>query len=62
MIVATSDALAGHAGETALQAPMPHEVLGGIVMLAALGVILIVIGALGLWLLLKIERHLRKPR
>ena len=62
MIAATSDALAGHAGEAALQSPMPHEILGGIVMLTAIGVILIVIGAVGLWLLLKIERHLRKPQ
>ena len=57
----TSDALAGHAGDAGLQTPMPHEVLGGIAMLAAIGIILIVIGAMGVWLLVKIERHLRKP-
>lgn len=55
-----SDALAGHAGDTGLQAAMPHEVLGGIALLAAIGIILIVIGAMGVWLLFKIERRLHK--
>jgi hypothetical protein len=40
---------------------MPHEVLGGIAMLAVVGIILIVIGIIGVWLLFKIERRLRKP-
>ena len=61
MIATMSDALAGHAGETGLQAAMPHEILGGIAMLAVIGMILIVIGVMGVWLLFKIERHLRKP-
>ena len=56
-----SDALAGHAGDTGLQAAMPHEVLGGIAMLAVIGIILIAVGAMGVWLLFKIERRLRKP-
>ncbi len=61
MIAATSDALAGHAGDAGLQAAMPHEVLGGIALLAVIGIILIVIGAMGVWLLFQIERRLRKP-
>jgi hypothetical protein len=61
MIAATSDALGSHAGDAGLQAAMPHEVLGGIAMLAVIGIILIVIGAMGVWLLSKIERRLRKP-
>ena len=61
MIAATSDALAGHAGDAGLQAAMPHEVLGGIATLAVIGLILIGIAATGVWLLFKIERHLRKP-
>lgn len=52
---------AGHAGDAGLQPAMPHEVLGGIAMLAVIGIILIVIGAIGVWLLFKIERRLRKP-
>ena len=56
-----SDPLAGHAGDTGLQAAMPHEVLGGIAMLAVIGIILIAVGAMGVWLLFKIERRLRKP-
>jgi hypothetical protein len=60
MIAADSNALAGHAGDAGLQAAMPHEVLGGIALLAVIGIILIVIGALGVWLLFKIERRLRK--
>jgi hypothetical protein len=58
MTAVTSDALAGDVG---IQAAMPHEVLGGIAMLAAIGIILIVLGAMGVWLLFKIERCLRKP-
>ncbi len=52
---------AGHAGDAGLPSAMPHEVLGGIALLAAIGVILIVIGAMAVWLLVKIERRLRKP-
>lgn len=59
MIVATSDALAGHAADSGLQAAMPHEILGGIAMLGVIGIILIAIGGMGVWLLFKIERYLR---
>ena len=52
---------AGHAGDAGLPSAMPHEILGGMVLLAAIGVILIVIGAMAIWLLVKIERRLRKP-
>lgn len=40
---------------------MPHEVLGGMALLAIIGVVLIVIGSIAVWLLIKIERHLRDP-
>ena len=61
MIASASQAIAGHAGDTGLPSVMPHEVLGGIALLAAIGLILIVIGAMAVWLLVKIERRLRKP-
>jgi hypothetical protein len=61
MIANDSQMFAGHAGDAGLPSAMPHEVLGGIALLAAIGVILIVIGAMAVWLLVKIERRLRNP-
>jgi hypothetical protein len=61
MITSNSQMFAGHAGDAGLPFAIPHEVLGGIALLAAIGVILIVIGAMAVWLLVKIERRLRKP-
>jgi hypothetical protein len=61
MIASASQTFAGHAGDTGLPSAMPHEVLGGMAVLAAIGIILIIIGAIAVWLLVKIERHLRKP-
>jgi hypothetical protein len=60
MIANASQIFAGHAGDAGLPA-MPHEVLGGMALLAVIGVILIIIGTLAVWLLFKIERRLRKP-
>ena len=42
-----------------ISAFFPSSVIKG--LLAAIGVILIVIGAMAVWLLIKIERRLRKP-
>ena len=53
-----TDTFAGHAGD---MSPMPHEIMGGIALLAIIGLILIVIGGIGIWLLVKIERRLRRP-
>jgi len=61
MIASNSQAFAGHAGDAGLPPAMPHEVLGGMALLAAIGVVLIVIGAVAVWLLVKIERRLRNP-
>ncbi len=61
MIVSDLQVFAGHSRDAGVQAAMPHEVLGGIAMLGVIGIILIVIGAIGVWLLFKIERRLRKP-
>ena len=61
MIASDLQDFAGHASDAGVQAAMPHEVLGGIAMLAVVGIILIVIGVIGVWLLFKIERRLRKP-
>ena len=41
---------------------MPHEVLAGVAILAGIGLALIVLGVIGIWLLFRIERHLRKFR
>lgn len=60
MSAATLEAFAGHAGETDLLSAMPHEILGGMALLAVIGMILVVIGAIGVWLLFKIERQLRR--
>jgi uncharacterized membrane protein len=59
MILTISEALAGHAGESGMSA-MPHEVMGGITILAVVGLVLVVLGAVGVWLLFRIERRLRK--
>ena len=60
MIQTVSDAFAGHAGDTGIAGPMPHEVLGGVVILTGMGLVLIILAAIGIWLLVRIERHLRK--
>jgi hypothetical protein len=46
MIASASQAFAGHAGDTGLPSVMSHEILGGMALLAAIGAILIVIGAM----------------
>ena len=60
MIGIIHEALAGHAGETGLPGAMPHEIMGGMAALAGIGVVLVLLGAAGVWLLFRIERHLRK--
>jgi hypothetical protein len=55
-----ADALAGHAGDTGVMGMMPHEILAGVAILAGIGLALIVLGVIGIWLLFRIERHLRK--
>lgn len=49
----------GHAGEMGGIGMMPHELMGGMVLLALLGLALVILGAVGIWLLFRIERHLR---
>ena len=61
MIASDSQIFAGHADDAGLPSAMPHEVLGGMALLAVIGVILIMIGAMAVWLLVKMERCLRKP-
>lgn len=41
---------------------MPHEILAAVALLAGIGLTLIVLGLIGIWLLFRIERHLRMPR
>ena len=62
MITSHSQVFAGHAGDAGLPSVMPHEVLGGMALLAAIGVILIMIGVMAVLLLFKIERRLRQPK
>lgn len=38
---------------------MPHEIMGGIALLVLLGLALVILGAIGIWILFRIERHLR---
>lgn len=59
MIGSVSQVFAGHAGEAGFPPAMPHEVLAGMALLAMIGVILVAIGSIVVWLLFKIERHLR---
>lgn len=61
MIASTPQVFAGHAGDGGVPSAMPHEVLGGMALLAIIGVVLIVIGSIAVWLLIRIERHLRDP-
>jgi len=60
MIDAIADAVAGHAGDTGVPGMMPHELLGGIAILAGIGLALVILLAIGIWLLIRIERRLRK--
>ncbi|HKW85792.1 MAG TPA: hypothetical protein VJM82_01840 [Nitrospiraceae bacterium] len=55
----TDEAIAGHAGETGSPFLFPHELMGAIAMLASLVIVLIFLVALAVWLLYRIERHLR---
>ena len=52
-----TSAFAGHAGE---MTPMPHEIVGAFAILAIIGLALIILGGIGIWLLFRIERRLRK--
>jgi hypothetical protein len=60
MIQTVAQPFAGHAGETGSISMMPHEIMGGMVILAVIGVVLVILGAVGVWLLFRIERRLRK--
>jgi hypothetical protein len=53
-----NEALAGHAGEGGL--PMPPEVMGAVGILIFIGIALLLLGALGIWFLVRIERRLRR--
>ncbi|MBD0306115.1 MAG: hypothetical protein ICV76_06135 [Nitrospiraceae bacterium] len=55
-----TEALAGHAGDAGIACAMPHEVIGGMVILGGIGLALIILAAIGIWLLFRIERHLRR--
>lgn len=57
----SSEAMAGHAGETGLGI-LPHELFGAVVLLIGAVLFLIVLSALTLWLVFRIERRLRKPQ
>ena len=57
---AIAGAMAGHAGETSVPGMMPHELVGGIAILAGIGLALIILAAIGIWLLIRIERQVRK--
>lgn len=59
-IVTLTAAFAGHVGDAGIAGPMPHEVLGGIAILAGIGLALIILAVVGIRLLVRIERHLRK--
>ncbi len=50
---------AGHAGELEVPVVFPHEIMGGIALLAGIGVVLMILAAVGLWLLIRIDRRLR---
>ena len=60
MIEIITEALAGHAGDAGIAGAMPHEVIGGMVILGSIGLALIILAAIGIWLLFRIERHLRR--
>jgi uncharacterized membrane protein len=53
-----NEALAGHAGEGSLL--MSPEVMGAVGILIFIGIVLLVLGALGIWFLVRIERRLRR--
>lgn len=62
VMMASTDALAGHAGESTLPPVMPHEILAAMTVLAVIGIALVVIGLIIIKLLVSIERHVRKPQ
>lgn len=51
---------AGHAGETGPVTVLPHELMGAVALLAAIGLVLVLLGVTGLWLLVKIHRQLKQ--
>lgn len=51
---------AGHAGEAGPMTMLPHEMMGAIVGLAIIGIILVVLGLVGIWLLVRIHRQLKR--
>lgn len=61
MICLKSTALAGHAGDTGALGLLPHEVAGALALLAAVGLVLIILVTVAVWLLFRIERNVRRP-
>lgn len=53
-------AWAGHAGETTITAFMPHELMGGIVLLLLVLLVLVGLTAATLFKVLRLERRLGK--
>lgn len=54
------EAWAGHAGETAVPAFMPHELMGGVVLLLLAVLALIVLAVATLVRVIRLDRRLRK--
>ncbi len=53
-------AQAGHAGDSGPVTVLPHEMMGAVAVLAVIGAILIVLGLVGIWFLIKIHRQLKQ--
>ncbi len=52
-------AFAGHAGETGGPPFLPHELMGVLALVAGLCVVMLLVGLVALWLLIRIDRRLR---
>lgn len=51
---------AGHAAESGPVTVLPHEMMGAVAVLVSIGVVLVILGLVGIWLLVKIHRQLKQ--
>ncbi|HXF92834.1 MAG TPA: hypothetical protein VNK46_08755 [Nitrospiraceae bacterium] len=52
-------AFAGHAGETGVGLPMPHDIMSGLALVAGLALLSLILLSLTAWKVRRIERRLQ---
>jgi uncharacterized membrane protein len=56
----TNLAFAGHGAEGGPVTVLPHEFMAAVVVFSLIGLLLVVLGLVGVWLLVKIHRRLQR--